>query len=139
MASYDHALIDTPPRTSKLTGSAIVSSDLVLIPVQPSSFDVWAAAETVQLVEQAQGIKPDLRAAFIVNRAIGRTVIARDVLDALQDYPFPVLPTVISQRVAIAESSGGHTVFEVEPSGAAARDFRALAKDVLKLMGVAQW
>ncbi|MBE9160657.1 AAA family ATPase [Nodosilinea sp. LEGE 06152] len=139
VANYDHTLIDTPPRTSKLTGSAIVSSDLVLIPVQPSSYDVWAAAETVAMVEQVQGIKPDLLAAFIVNRAIGRTVIARDILDALEDYPFPVLSTTIAQRVAIAESSGGHTVFEVEPSGAAARDFRALAKDVLKLTGVEQW
>lgn len=28
---------------------------------------------------------------------------------------------------------------EAEPSGAAAKDFKALAKDVLKLMEVKQW
>lgn len=139
LASYDHAVIDTPPRTSKLTGSAIVSSDLVLIPVQPSSYDVWAASETVDLVEKTQAIKPDLKAAFVVNRAINRTVISRDVLDALKDYPFPVLPTIIAQRVAIAESSGGYTVMEIEPSGTAAREFKRLAKDVLKLMEVEAW
>lgn len=137
--SYDHAVIDTPPRTSKLVGAAIISSDLILIPVQPSSYDVWAASETVELVEKTQGIKPDLKAAFLVNRVINRSVIGRDVLTALEDYPFPVLPTAISQRVAIAESSGGYTCMESEPNGSASKDFKALAKDVLKLMGVEKW
>lgn len=139
LGSYDHAVIDTPPRTSKLTGSAIVSSDLVLIPVQPSSYDVWAASETVELVEKTQGIKPGLKAAFVVNRVINRSVIGRDVLGALKEYPFPTLGTSIAQRVAIAESSGGYTVMELEPSGAAARDFRNLANQVLELLEIEQW
>ena len=53
-ANYDHTVIDTPPRVSALARSAILAADLVLIPVQPSSYDVWAAAETVKLTEEAQ-------------------------------------------------------------------------------------
>lgn len=139
MTGYDHGLIDTPPRTSKLVGAALISSDLVLIPVQPSSYDVWAAAETVELVGQTQAIKPELKAAFIINRVIGRSVIGRDVLAALKDYPFPVLGTGIAQRVAIAEAAGGYTVIEAAPTGAAAKEFKALAKAVLKLMEVPAW
>ena len=139
MAGYQHGVLDTPPRTSKLTGSAIVSSDLVLIPVQPSSYDVWAAAETVELVEKTQAIKPELKAAFVVNRVIGRSLISRDVLMALKDYDFPTLPTSITQRVAIAESSGGSTVMESDPSGPATREFKGLAKDILRLMEVDAW
>ena len=139
MAGYDYAVIDTPPRTSKLTGSAIVASDLVLIPLKPSSYDVWAVGETVELVEKTQTIKPDLKAAFVVNQAISRTVISRDVVDALADFPFPSLSTTIKQRVAIAESSGGYTCMETEPKGEASKGFRAMAKDVLKLMEVEQW
>lgn len=139
MEGYDHAVIDTPPRTSKLTGAAIVASDLVLIPLKPSSYDVWAVGETVELVEKTKSIKPDLLAAFVVNQAINRTVISRDVIDALADFPFPTVSTVIRQRVAIAESSGGYTCMETAPSGAAAREFKAMAKDVLKLMEAEKW
>jgi chromosome partitioning protein len=139
MEGFDHCVIDTPPRTSKLTGAAIVSSDLVLIPLKPSSYDVWAVGETVELVEKTQVIKPGLVAAFVVNQAINRTVISRDVVEALADFPFPTLPTVIQQRVAIAESSGGYTCMETEPKGTAARGFNALNRDVMKLMGIEQW
>ena len=44
---YNLVVIDGAPRVNELARSAILASDLVLIPVQPSPFDVWAAAETV--------------------------------------------------------------------------------------------
>lgn len=50
--NYDHIVIDGPPRIYDVDRSAIVSSDLVLIPVQPSPYDVWAAAEVVDLVKE---------------------------------------------------------------------------------------
>jgi len=39
----DHVVIDGPPRVTVVTRAAIVASDLVLIPVQPSALDVWRA------------------------------------------------------------------------------------------------
>lgn len=45
--NYDHILIDGPPRVTDLARSAIVAADLVLIPVQPSPYDVWAAQEVI--------------------------------------------------------------------------------------------
>ena len=50
---YDPVVIDGAPRVNDLGRSAILASDMVLIPVQPSPYDVWAAAETVQLVREA--------------------------------------------------------------------------------------
>ena len=138
-ADYDHAVIDTPPRVSALARSAILASDLVLIPVQPSSYDVWAAAETVRLIEEAQQFKPEIKAAFVVNRKIPKTVIGGDVAGALADYSPPVLSASISQRVSFAEASAGYTVLEDAPKSAAAGEVRSLADAVLKFMGVAQW
>jgi chromosome partitioning protein len=136
---YDHCIIDTPPRVSALARSAILAADLVLIPVQPSSYDVWAAAETVKLIEEAQQYKPDLKAAFVINRKIPKSVIGGDVAGALADYSPTVLPAAISQRVSFAESSAGYTVLEDSPKSAAAKDILALSKAVLKFMGVSQW
>lgn len=137
--NYEHTIIDTPPRVSALARSAVVAADLVLIPVQPSSYDIWAAEETVKLTEDAKGFNPDLRAAFVINRRIPGTVIGREATEALSDYSLPILDTSISQRVAIAESSAGYTVFENQPKGAAAKEFKALCKEILKLMEVKTW
>ena len=73
---YDMVVIDGAPRVNELGRSAIISSDLVVIPVQPSPYDVWAAAETVSLIREAQQFKQTLKAVFVVNRksAIPRLV-----------------------------------------------------------------
>lgn len=47
---YDMVLIDSPPRAYDVARSAIMASDLVLTPVQPSPYDVWAAKEIVDML-----------------------------------------------------------------------------------------
>ena len=126
-SDYDMVLIDGAPRVNDLGRAAILASDLVLIPVQPSPFDVWAADDTVRLVQEAQQFRENLRAAFAVNRKIVNTAIGRDVARAFDDAPFPVLPAAVSQRVVFAECAGqGLTVEEVAPTGDAAREIAAL-------------
>jgi chromosome partitioning protein len=50
---YDVVVVDGAPRVNELSRSAIMAFALVLIPVQPSPYDVWASAEIVQLVREA--------------------------------------------------------------------------------------
>lgn len=138
-ADYQHCVIDTPPRVSALARSAILASNLVIIPVQPSSYDVWAAGETVQLIQEAQQFKPDIKAVFIINRRITGTAIGKEIEGALAEMPFPILKTVIAQRVAFAESSAGYTVIESSVNSAAANEIKALSKEVLKVMGEKSW
>ena len=126
-ADYDITIIDGAPRVNDLGRAAILASDLVLIPVQPSPFDVWAADDTVRLVQEAQQFKDGLAAAFTINRKIVNTAIGRDVAAAFENAPFPVLSAAVSQRVIFAESAGqGLTVCEVAPSGEAAREVAGL-------------
>ena len=63
----------------------------------PSPADVWATAETVDLVTEAQSFKETIKSAIIVNRKIGNTVIGRDVRDALATLNTPILQADISQ------------------------------------------
>lgn len=139
LENYDHCIIDTPPRVSALARSAILSADLVLIPVQPSSYDIWAASETVVLVEEAQGFKPDLKAAFIINRKIANTGISREVKEVLSDYQFPLLKTTIGQRVIFSESSAGYSVMELAPSSTASTEIKKLTQEVMNMMGLKKW
>jgi chromosome partitioning protein len=130
---YDHVLIDGPPRVAELARSAIMASDLVLIPVQPSPYDVWAADEVVKLLDEARIYKPGLQAAFVVNRKIVNTALGRDVRDALATYGPPVLDAAICQRIVFAESAAqGLASFESEPDGPAAREVEALREEIMQ-------
>lgn len=130
---YDIVMIDGAPRVNDLGRSAILASDTVLIPVQPSPYDVWAAADTVQLIREAQVLKEALTAAFVVNRRIARTAIGRDAAEALAQFDdVPVLASALHQRVIYAESAArGLTVIEAAPSSEASREIEALAREVL--------
>ena len=130
---YDITIIDGAPRVSELGRAAILASDIILMPVQPSPFDVWATEDIVGLIKEARVFKENLKAVFAINRKIVNTAIGRDVLDAFTDESFPVLKSQVCQRVIYAESAAqGLTVIEVAPSGEAAREVKALAKELLR-------
>lgn len=132
--SHDYVLIDGPPRVNELARAAIMASDVVIIPVQPSPYDVWAAKEIVDLLGEAAVFKENLKSAFVVNRKVVNTAIGRDVVEALSAYPVPVLKTSVCQRVAFAESAAqGLTVLDIDPGGTASQEVVALTREVLEL------
>src|SRR5437870_2325636 len=51
--TFDHVIIDGPPRVTALARSALLASDLVLIPVQPSAYDIWACNDILRLLREA--------------------------------------------------------------------------------------
>ena len=130
---YDAVLIDGPPRVYDVARSAIMASDLILIPVQPSPYDVWAAKEIVDLINEAGVFKPNLKSAFVINRKIVNTALGRDVSDALAEYPIRVFQASICQRVALAESAAqGQTVFETSPMTTAGKEILALVEEMME-------
>ncbi|MCK6373659.1 MAG: AAA family ATPase [Aquabacterium sp.] len=130
---YDHIVIDGPPRVTDLARSAIMAADVVLIPVQPSPYDIWAAEEVVKLIEEARVYKEILKAAFVVNRKIANTAIGRDVREALAAYPFQVLASSVTQRVVFAEAAAqGLAVHEIDQNGSAASEIEAVAAELME-------
>ena len=131
---YDHVVIDGPPRATDLTRSAILAVDVVLIPVQPSPYDVWACVDIVALLKEASVYTETLNSAFVVNRKIVGTAIGRDVALALSAYDLPVLASQIAQRVAFAEAAAtGQTVQETAPGSPAAQEITALVQELLEM------
>lgn len=134
-AGKDFVIIDGAPRVTDLARSCIMASDLVLIPVQPSPYDIWASQEVVSLIQEAVIYKPELKAAFVINRKIPNTAIGRDVESALAEFELPVLSTTIGQRVIFAESAAsGLSVLEQDAKSQAAAEIGSFAKDVLNLL-----
>lgn len=131
---YDYVIIDGAPRVTDLGRSAIMASDVILTPVQPSPYDVWASEEVVKLIEEARVYKENLKSFFVVNRKIANTAIGRDVGKALEQYATPVLCSSITQRVIFAEAAAqGLAVYEMDKEGRATQEVENLKKEIMEL------
>ncbi len=132
--SVHHVVIDGPPRVTALTRSAMLAADVVLIPVQPSPYDIWGSAGMVELLREAMVFRPKLKAALLVSRKVVRTVIGRQIHEVLDAYDLPVLNTGISQRIAFAECAiEGQVVREMYPRSAARGEIALLALELRRM------
>lgn len=110
---YDIIFIDGAPLLSDMASSSIFCADIVLIPVQPSPYDVWSTEDIINLVEQKRNATDKTEVAFILSRKITKSVIARDVIDLLNQFNIPVFKSGTFQRVSYCESAlEGKSVLE---------------------------
>jgi len=102
---YNRIIIDGIPRISPLTICAIKCADLILIPVQPSPYDVWATEDLVRNVKDKISMSDGkTKAAFIISRKITGTNLGRDIQEELKKLELPIFSSTTSQRVAYATS-----------------------------------
>ena len=136
IAPHDFVVIDGAPQAADLAISAIKAAHLVIIPVQPSPYDIWAASDLVDLVKQRIEVTDGgLRAAFVVSRHIAGTKLGGEITEALEGYGLPVMATKIGQRVAFPGTAAkGTTVLDADPTSDAAAEIRELAKEVVELL-----
>lgn len=129
---FDLILIDAGGRDTAVFRSAILAADLLLIPVLPSQYDIWATQGTIEALDQAKTFK-DIDARFILNQVIPNTTVAKEALEALQEFNIPILSTKLHSRVAYKQSVGeGKGVTEYE-NGKAAAEVKALYEEVRKI------
>lgn len=133
---YGFIVIDGPPRIYDVAKSTIAASDFIIVPVQPSPYDVWSAKEVVDLINEVKstlsGYKK-IRAAFVINRKIPKTIIGRDVEEAMEQYNFPILKTNIYQRVIYAETAArGTSAIEEDPDSQAGKEIKLLVEEIIK-------
>jgi len=119
---YDYVIIDTPPRVTDITRSAIMASNIVVVPCTPSPYDVWATEETIDLIREAKIYHKSLVFTFMLNRKLANTVISREVKEAISSLgdDINLLSSEITQRVIFAEAANaGKVVQEIDGEGKA--------------------
>ena len=136
-AGYDFTLIDGAAKLETIIAAAIKVSDAILIPVQPSPYDIWAAGDLVELIQTRQQVtEGHPKAAFIISRAISGTRLERDVSEALKEYDFPALKTPVIQRQVYPQTAAtGKTVFDAD-NPAAIAEINQLTLDLLDLLNL---
>lgn len=128
-------IIDGAPQIENIAIAAIKCADVILIPVQPSPYDIWACADLVEIIKARQQVtdgKP--KAAFVISRLIKNTQVGREIREILEEYQLPVFNNVTTQRVVyVSSASSGQSVLDVETKGEAANEIRALMQEVMQL------
>lgn len=130
--TYDHTVIDLPPRVDSIQRSALMVADLAILPCGPSPADAWALASTIELVSEAQAVRRSLRACIVVTR-LTRTVLGRSVQDTVASAGLPVMKTALGFRVAYQEAlAAGKGVTRYAPHDAAALEMKSLTSELLR-------
>lgn len=131
--SHDRIIIDGIPRISPLTVCAIMCADIILIPVQPSPYDVWSTQDMVNNVKDRVKItEGKTKAAFVVSRKIVGSKLGREVEDQLKELDLPVFKNGTCQRVAYATSvEKGLTVLDGEYYGSeACKEIQSVVQEI---------
>jgi len=128
-AAFDIVLIDSPPQIDTDARLAIRGADLVLIPVQPSPPDIWAAEGTLKLAAAEKR-----RTAMVLNRLPAAGKLRETITAQLHAERKPLLTATIGNRTGFAAAfARGLGITETAPRSIAANELRALLTELLEL------
>jgi chromosome partitioning protein len=128
-ATHDIVLIDSPPQIDTDARLAIRGATLVLIPVQPSPPDIWAAEGTLKLAAAEKR-----RTAMVLNRLPAAGKLRETITAQLHAERKPLLTATIGNRTGFAAAfARGLGITETAPRSIAANELRALLTELLEL------
>jgi chromosome partitioning protein len=114
---YNDVVVDTGGADSQEFRSAMLASDILLMPLRPGSFDFWTLLKMQEVVSLAEGFNDSLQAVVALSQvppsAIDRA--RKEATQILADMPrFRLLNTLTVFRAAFNHSAGeGLTVDEM--------------------------
>jgi chromosome partitioning protein len=127
---HEFVLVDTPPVIDTDARRAIRAADLVVVPVQPSAPDLWAAEGTLKLAADEK------RPACIVLNRVPATGKQRETMEhAMRKRGLVVMPVVLGNRAAFSQAfEQGLGVVEAGPRTLAASELRTLVDAMLEMV-----
>jgi chromosome partitioning protein len=131
----DFLLIDSPPSSGVLVINILYAVDEVVVPVTGDYLGLQGLSYligTLKKFERSLGHK--LQRHLVMSRFNKRRRLAREVRDKIQGYfPGELMRTPVRECDALAEAPGfGKSVIEYRWHAPGARDFKALATDLLQ-------
>ncbi|HOE19057.1 MAG TPA: ParA family partition ATPase [Syntrophorhabdaceae bacterium] len=132
--NFNYIIVDVGGRDTGVFRSALLAADMVIIPVLPSQYDIWAAADNVENIRLARVVK-EFKAYFLFNQVIQGTKISGEATAALEEIigedGIKLMESQLVSRVAYKNSiSKGLGVSEYEPNGKAASEIHALYNEI---------
>lgn len=137
----DIVFIDGTPQLSELAERTVLASDILIIPISPSIYDLRAFENFYEKVQQINQVREDqglkgVKTTIIVNRIAEKTNLGREILEALNDYEdVSVFKTKLANRISYAEcATYGMGVIEWKDQKAKV-EFSALVDEITQIIG----
>jgi len=129
----EEIIIDVGTADLESFKQAIMIADRILIPVTPSQADIWSTQRFVRFLYKNTHGNPPESITFLNRVDTDETIHApAEAAAALNTLPcIRLIPQRLSDHGVYRDSlSEGLAVFELEPSSAASREFKALAESL---------
>jgi chromosome partitioning protein len=114
---YDRVIIDVAGRDTGSLRAALTVADVILIPFQPRSVDLWTASQMSALVIEGRHVNEKLRACAMLNLADPQgsdNNVAGEALTMMVGVE--ALPVMVGRRKAFPNAfSNGYSVLEQKP------------------------
>jgi chromosome partitioning protein len=116
-SKYEDIIVDVGGRDTTTQRAALSVADLLLIPLQPRSVDLWTLGNVSQVIEEVLTINPNLRCAAFINRAFTAGSDNQDAMDIITETKhIELAPLKIGDRKSFSNSFGaGLAVPEIKP------------------------
>lgn len=134
--NHQFVVVDCPPSLDMaITQQLMTKCDFVLVPVLPSPLDLWASAQTIEVITKARETNRNLKAALILNQTEPRSAMTRAMKSAVDRLGLPVLSTSVRRRAAYRNAVvEGVSVFQLGKKGQLAADeINQIINEVLSL------
>jgi len=137
-ARHAPVIVDTAGFRNRTAITALVATDLAIIPLKPAIEDIEAAVAANNLIQEINET-PERKdrpiiAAMVLTMTMSATIISRHARNQLTEAGYPLLKAEMANRVAYPEAGiEGLSPSIVAPDGPAARDIAAIIHEIMKL------
>lgn len=134
---FDYILIDCPPSLGFLTLNALTAAHSLIVPMQAQYLAMRGMAKILNVVEIVRKrLNPSLKmGGVLITQYNKRKTLNKSVSELIKEaFCDKVFQTIIRDNITLAEApTQGKTIFEYNNKSNGAMDYRALAKEVLKM------
>lgn len=134
---YPEIIIDVGGRDSGSFRAALTITNLLLIPVQPRTFDVWAMESLMELIQEAITFNPSLKCVAVLSLADSQGRENEEAAERILEFPnINYCSTPIRRRKVYADAiTQGKGIAEMKPRNLKAVDeFQQLIHCIDKIM-----
>lgn len=130
---YDYCLIDCPPALGILTINALVAADRAIITTTAEALPYFGLKDIVELFTGITRLNPNFALlGILITRYAGRTLNKAVEEELRAKYGPQVFATKIRENIRLAEAPlAKNTIFDYAPESNGAKDYRALADEII--------
>ncbi len=101
--TYQLVVIDGTPALSTLASRILLESDMVIVPITPTGFDLWSFEKFYERYNDVKARRGDDLSAYLVLNRFKKTSFHKGAEEAVKDFEIELLKTRIGDRMAYQE------------------------------------